>query len=82
MCEDRREERRRRWKWKRVEMVVVRVDICGGVRVERAPMIMLLVAFSSIMAKMGSCAKKRDKGFILIVKCVGVSVSKFVVGSN
>ncbi|KAI3687951.1 hypothetical protein L1987_81656 [Smallanthus sonchifolius] len=59
VCEERREERRRRWKWKREEMVVVMVEICGGVRVERAAMTMVQVVVSSIM---GSCAKKRDKG--------------------
>lgn len=40
-------------------MVVVRVEICGGVRVERAAMSMVVVVFSSIL---GSCAMKRDKG--------------------
>lgn len=39
-------------------MVAAKAVICGGVRVERAAMIVFLVVFSSIM---GSCAKKRDK---------------------
>lgn len=50
-------ERRRWWQWKREEMVAVRSDSWGGVRVEREAMIIAseVEFFPSIM---GSCAKK------------------------
>lgn len=54
--EDKREARRRWWKWKRADMLLVKVDICSGVRVERAAKIMVPLVFSSIM---GSCANKK-----------------------
>lgn len=67
--EERRVERRRRWRWNREEMEVVRSESWGGVRVERAAMIVASVVefFPSIM---GSCAiKKRDLWALLRQVC-------------
>lgn len=76
-CDDKREERRRWWWWKREQTVVVRVAICGGLRVERAAIIVVFVVVSSIM---GSCATEKERGHFQVVKCVGKSVSNYVVG--
>lgn len=43
--EERREERRRRWRWKREEMEVVRVDSWGGVKVDSAAIITVSVEY-------------------------------------